>query len=455
MRKFSLFAFVWLLLVSTGYSADFFCAAGNVGCLISAIEVSNGNGQDNTIFLEEGEYTLRTSNGANPANGLPVITGRLRITGPEGTGSTIERDPTGPGFRLFEIAAGGNVILDWLGIRNGHSNTSNNERCGGAILNRGTLAISRSAIYKNQTDLRSGGGICNLGSVSITHSDIRSNITNDDSGGAIFSSGTLDVEDSFIFANGSNNGVAILSTGTGIVLRTTISRNSAIRGAIYSSGTFWIEDSSINNNGGGAIFNSGTITIVNTTMYHNTDGAFVPGIGGSGILNSGNVFLKNSSVISNISTPISSNPGGAAGIQNTGTIRVQNSILALNLRSNSPSDCNAITSLGNNIIGSIDGCSVALRSSDFVGDPGLGSFIEDELNYGSGHVPLMPGSPAIGHGNDGTCTPRDQLGEPRHGLCDIGAVEFQDKRHDEGGDSKRRISQDDRHDVNQHASKGN
>ena len=36
----------------------------------------------------------------------------------------------------------------------------------------------------------------------------------------------------------------------------------------------------------------------------------------------------------------------------------------------------------------------------------------------------MPGSPEIDAGNDVACPPTDQLGTPRNGRCDIGAVEF-------------------------------
>jgi len=434
MRNFSLFAFVWLLLGSTGYSADFFCAVGNVGCLVSAIEVSNANGEDNSIFLEIGEYTLRSANGANPENGLPVITGRIRITGPEGIGSTIERDPTAPGFRIFEIAAGGNVELDWLGIRNGIG------RSGGAILNAGFLTINRTAIYQNRVNLGGGGAIYSTGKLSISNSEITRNLGSD-SAGAIFSSGSLRIEDSRVSTNNFDAAGAVLAQGTGFILRTTLSGNS-VDGAISTNGTFWIEDSSITHNTGIAISNTGTLTVVNTTIFQNKVG-FFSGTGG-GIRNSGNMSLRNASVI-----------GNPSGIRNSGTIRLQNSILALNLQGTSPADCNSIISLGNNIIGSLNGCSVVLRATDIVGDPGVGPFIEDELVYGSGHVPLMPGSPAIGHGNDGACTPRDQLGERRRGLCDIGAVEFQEKRYDKDNDNKQRISQDDRHDGNQHASKGN
>jgi hypothetical protein len=44
---------------------------------------------------------------------------------------------------------------------------------------------------------------------------------------------------------------------------------------------------------------------------------------------------------------------------------------------------------------------------------------------GYGHVPLLPGSPAINAGNDEACPETDQLGQHRVEICDIGAVEFQ------------------------------
>src|SRR5262249_38992507 len=39
-------------------AADFACAAGNVACLIDAINQANANGEDNTITLEAGTYAL-------------------------------------------------------------------------------------------------------------------------------------------------------------------------------------------------------------------------------------------------------------------------------------------------------------------------------------------------------------------------------------------------------------
>lgn len=68
-------------------------------------------------------------------------------------------------------------------------------------------------------------------------------------------------------------------------------------------------------------------------------------------------------------------------------------------------------------------------STDFVGDPGLGVF-EDDETPGNGHIPLLANSPAIDAANQDTCPKRDQLGQRVNAtghsrrFCDIGAVEF-------------------------------
>lgn len=53
----------------------------------------------------------------------------------------------------------------------------------------------------------------------------------------------------------------------------------------------------------------------------------------------------------------------------------------------------------------------------------MGTFTDDGTP-GHGHFPLLPASRAINAGNDAVCPPTDQLGLPRVGICDIGAVEF-------------------------------
>src|ERR1700736_2453282 len=59
------------------------CGAGDVGCLIAAINEANTNGQPrNTIRLEAGTYTLTAvDNDTDGPNGLPSVTSTLTIRG--------------------------------------------------------------------------------------------------------------------------------------------------------------------------------------------------------------------------------------------------------------------------------------------------------------------------------------------------------------------------------------
>jgi len=92
-----------------------------------------------------------------------------------------------------------------------------------------------------------------------------------------------------------------------------------------------------------------------------------------------------------------------------------------------PPDCvGTITSVGNNLVGDPSGCTINLQPRDLTGDPGLGALVgagEDDLP-GAAHYPILVGSVLIDRGNRVVCSKRDQLGNPRSGACDIGAVEF-------------------------------
>ena len=127
-----------------------------------------------------------------------------------------------------------------------------------------------------------------------------------------------------------------------------------------------------------------------------------------------------------------------------GEVRLQNTISAGNAKLASPppppgsprprefpDDCDGpgFTSLGHNIIGTIGtfrpGCSID-QPSDQVGvdpDKVLGAFLDPGIPS-QGRFPLLSGSPAIDAGDSIACPPTDQLGTPRRGICDIGAVEF-------------------------------
>jgi len=172
MRKLALMAInVWLssfLWTELAYAAEFFCPAGNVTCLIAAINEANQNFQDNTINLKAGTYTLTTIDNVGDqfgnqfdgaANGLPVIVGRITIRGQGSSLTRIERaiDPifADPQFRIFKIQAGAVLNLESLAVMKGFITHSIG---GGIVYNLGNLTVSESDISQGIAFQSSGGG---------------------------------------------------------------------------------------------------------------------------------------------------------------------------------------------------------------------------------------------------------------------------------------------------------
>jgi hypothetical protein len=116
-----------------------------------------------------------------------------------------------------------------------------------------------------------------------------------------------------------------------------------------------------------------------------------------------------------------------------GTVALLNTILAHNASDASLTpDCagDALTLLGHNLVGAPGDCDIMLQATDLVGDPGLGAFTDDGTP-GHGHFPPLAASRAIDAGDEAMCRDdpwlaTDELGQPRVGRCDIGAIEFQE-----------------------------
>ena len=406
----------------------FHCGAGDVPCLIAAINTANANGETNTIRLAAGTYTLTAvDNGSfSNANGLPVITSPLTITGRRADNTSIERDASAPRFRILRVAAAGTLTLKWLTLRGGESLGNGN-----GILNDGTLTLVHSAVTSNgSASCFSGGGIATSGTATIAHSTIADNLCLSSGGGLYISGGTVTLHASTVKDNLAQGG------GGGIF-------NGAFLGV---GGTVIITESAIIANGGdasgGGILNSGTMVITNTTIAANHPLEFM----GGGIVNSGGtLLLTNSTVAGNISD------GGGGGITQTGgtvlllnTILAQNSLTPFPLPGSGPDCAGSITSLDHNLIGDLTGCTITLQPGDLTGNPGLGAFT-DNGRPGNGHFPLLSTSQAIDAGNDALCPRTDQLGRRRLGPCDIGAITFRDRddRHHEDDDHHEK---DDKHD---------
>ena len=422
----------------------FRCGAGDVQCLIDAINDANANGQTNTIRLEAGTYTLTAVN--NDANGLPVITSPLTITGRGADTTSIERDASAEAFRILEVATTGTLTLKRLTLRGG------NARDGGGIRNEGTLALVYTTVTAN-----GGGGISNTGTLALLHSAVTANrsVPSDLFGGISTSGGTVTIAHSTIERNlGMTSGGLEIDGGHVTLHASTVKDNFAqgfaaiVNGFFGDGGTVIITESAITNNGAdfsGGIFNDGTMVITNTTIAANYPGSEAVFSGGGIITNSGTLLLTNSTLADNVA-----GHGGAGISQRGGTVLLLNTILARNIITgfappgDGPDCAGVITSLGHNLIGNLTGCTITLQPGDLTGDPGLGDFT-DNGRPGNGHFPLLPTSQAIDAGNDALCPRTDQLGRRRIGPCDMGAITFRD-RDDRQHEDDDEHEDDDRHD---------
>jgi hypothetical protein len=446
-------ALVAVVFSQPAYANMFQCAAGDVGCLIAAINQANANGRKNTIRLEAGTYDLTFNNNTDGPNGLPSIAGDLTIEGARRGATILQRAPSSPLFRLLHVATSGNLTLDKVNLTG--SQNSNDDR-GAALYNKGRVTIIGCTVsgYRGAYGpLYNGDGSL----MSIIRSSVSDNFSTDST---VISRGAIEIDRSTFTRNISDSppiwmmggivritlsrfnenqgdhfaGVLFVESGTAFVANSTFDKNGADgAGAILvrAEGSLLVTDSVFTRNFafgvGGVIGNGGNTLVINTTFGRNVSS---PPFGITlVIINSGTLKLVNSTLAEYRVDPNTNAARNFVFWSMTGaTTLLQNTVIA------SANDVQGvlcfegpITSLGNNLFGNTAGCNVALQPSDLTGDPRLGAFV-DNGEPGNGHFPLLANSPAIDAGNDDACSKRDQIGEQRRGICDIGAVEFADKK---------------------------
>lgn len=394
------------------HAAEFLCAAGDVACLIATMQAANANGEVNTITLEAGLYTLTAvDNDTDGPTGLPSVTSTLTIQG-AGAGSTIiERAASAPRFRLLHVAATGTLTLEGLTLQGGDLppviNLEGFQDGGGGLRNRGTVRIA-SSILSHHT-AHQGGGLFNSGTLLLTQSILNANLATDESGypgvgGGIFNFGSLAIVQSTLSGNMATSGGGVSNFTLMTITGSALSGNAAT-------------------SGGGISNSSGWTTIDSSTLSGNTASS---GGGGIALATQSGVTLTNSTVGSNLATSGGGVSGGL-GLVSVSIVQLQNTILAGNWvpPTGIGADCTSPGfSYGHNLIGDPTGCPITWEASDVTGDPSFGAFTDTGLP-GQSYVPLHPESLAIDAGDTTTCPATDQLGQPRVGPCDIGAIEFQ------------------------------
>jgi filamentous hemagglutinin family protein len=296
--------------------------------------------------------------------------------------------------------------------------TDNTALFGGGISNRSitgvaTTTITDSQILRNQAT-QGGGGVYVRGDAvtQIQRTTIAQNASGSNGGGiGSLAIGVFNLLDSTVTQNtAAANGGGIDSNlvGAGLttfnIINTTVAQNVT------------------NADGGGiSVGNGQVLNIMNSTIAANRSGRHGGGINSYGVTNLTNVTIADNSANT---TGANAGKGGGLFKQSSGTIRLNNTIVANNRNPIAADVAGAFIDQGNNVIGISDGAT-GFVTSTLVGtaavpiDPLLASL----GNYGglTETLALLPGSRAIDAGNSAIAT--DQRGIARVGAADIGAFE--------------------------------
>lgn len=356
---------------------------------------SAGSGTDTITFSVTGDLII--------SNSLPPITAPLTIDGSTtsffrvGAASSGNVQPS-----LLEIQSGVTATVNNLHFRYGYSTR------GGAIYNRGTLALNNVVFSDNYSGVE-GGAVYNASSASLTIS------------GGIY-------ED-----NQSTNGGAIFNDGTLVITNASFTDNTASGGegggAIYTLGPVTISNSAFSDNTadlGGAINTSGgSVTVINSTFYNNQSS----GDGGALVAPQGSFNLYNVTLVGNHA----GSSGGAVRTNASASAFLYNTLIANNTSGSSGANCSyggTFYDSGHNLAtDSSCGFSVA-NGSQVIADAKLGSF--GSWGGPTNTISLQADSPAIDAGDNalilsGVTTDQRGSGYDRIvGIAvDIGAFEEQ------------------------------
>ena len=207
-------------------AAVFQIPAGDVPGLIAAINTANANGEENTIILAPGTYTVAgfEPTGAFEKNPLPVVTSTLTLRGAGAEVTSIIAFTGRIAFPItcLSVAAAGTLILDGLTILGGFAPS------GAGVTNEGSVTVMRTTIAQS----RGGGGVFNSGTMTITESTIADNGADSQGGGGISNTGTMTISKTTIMRNASigGSGGGIHNSGTLVIINSTIADNHQLTG---------------------------------------------------------------------------------------------------------------------------------------------------------------------------------------------------------------------------------
>jgi trimeric autotransporter adhesin len=403
---------------------DGVCHTAANTCTLRAafMSASRASGAGATIVLPPGVYGLtRPVTGSNDeANGdLDLLTppaGNTTIV-LIGSGMDTTIIDANQIDRVIEVAAGRNVVINGVTIRNGFTDSP-----GGGILSTSSqLTIADSRLEGNQGSV--GGGIYSSRDLYVQRCDLVANQARLTGGALYLQQGAFvssQVSQSRIHGNYADKAGGVFVGQVTRIIDTEISQNTA--GSL----------------GGGVSVESGLI-LINSTVANNAANG---NGGGLHATNSSSVVanIYNSTIVGNGADNDQDFNGTGGGVYVDGAdarLDLYNTIVAGNYVSNTPQpdDCRGIVRThARNLFGSTAGCTIDQISGswDFLNSLG---FLGPLQNNGgpTQTIALLAGSNAINAGTPGagcldntsTTIATDQRGFPRNvGICDLGAYEF-------------------------------
>jgi hypothetical protein len=240
----------------------------------------------------------------------------------------------------------------------------------------------------------------------------------------------------FTLANGasSERGGAIFNSGVLTVDRCTITANNAGAntdgGGFYNEGNITLANSTFAENiasgRGGAICNAGSMAALNCTFWNNSaeQGGAVATFSPGAITRIGNCTMTANHALTSIG------PGGGGLFIGGGSLWLQNSLVANNTGAagSTAYDLRAapLVSGDNNVITDTSGWRFRTGEGlhNIVAlDPKLDASGLRNNGGSTDTVRLLPGSPAVGVGDDGYAPMVDQRGQPCVAVHDVGAFE--------------------------------
>jgi hypothetical protein len=246
------------ILTAPLVAADFVVtneADAGPGSLRQAILASNTTPEADVITFSSttagGAINFHDGNSRliNLGSQLPAITGVTTLRGPTRLG-VLRPTAATTNYRLMEVSAGATMVLSDVTLLRGRAAAGTN---GGAILNAGSLTLTRVAVSENQV----------LGTAV---------------GAGIFSSGSLTVDSCLLRFN--SGGAIYVSAGTASLVNTTLARNQSpsgnTGGGVHNLGSLTLTNCTVSDHPRAGLSTSGPLTLQNTMVAGNNIGASPP-----------------------------------------------------------------------------------------------------------------------------------------------------------------------------------